>query len=253
MQKKQKNVELTSAVIKKEFNGFEIEFKEIEGHLYANATSMAKAFPKKNLSEWTVLQETSEYINGLKRKNLIIGFPIIKKSGKYGGTWIHEKLILRLARFLDVEFEIQCDEWVSELLRTGKVELLNSEDRVKEFLKPHIPISNQISNVKKVARIKYAPDNSQDPIIEHHQWVCILLTGKRPSKYREAFVRLGHKVKSFSARKLMRKFEPAKAVAASFIDDAVVKGNSKQEIEKSNLHNAVQIFYNSLLSLGYIQ
>lgn len=44
-----------------------------------------------------------------------MGNPIIKKVGKIGGgTWIHQRLILNLARWLDVEFEIWCDEVLGE-------------------------------------------------------------------------------------------------------------------------------------------
>lgn len=39
------------------------------------------------------------------------------------GTWIHEKLVLNFARYLNVEFELWCDEQITTLLREGRVEL----------------------------------------------------------------------------------------------------------------------------------
>jgi hypothetical protein len=51
---------------------------------------------------------------------------VITKEGSPengGGTWIHEKLIIDMARWLNVDFAVWCDEKIAELLRTGKTEL----------------------------------------------------------------------------------------------------------------------------------
>ena len=45
------------------------------------------------------------------------------QRGDGSGTWIHEKLILKLAQWLSVDFELWCDERIAELLRTGKTEI----------------------------------------------------------------------------------------------------------------------------------
>lgn len=39
------------------------------------------------------------------------------KTGPQGGTWLHPKLAVRLARWLSVEFEIWCDEQIDVLIR----------------------------------------------------------------------------------------------------------------------------------------
>lgn len=44
------------------------------------------------------------------------------------GTWIHEKLILKLAQWLDVEFELFCDDVVATLIKEGKVSLKSKSE-----------------------------------------------------------------------------------------------------------------------------
>ena len=45
----------------------------------------------------------------------------VVRGGLNSGTWIHEKLILKLAQWLDVDFEIWCDEQIANIL-SGKPE-----------------------------------------------------------------------------------------------------------------------------------
>jgi hypothetical protein len=111
-------------LITKNYNGFTIEFELINGQLMANATAMCAAFCRRPV-DWLRSSATSRYISTLESKceNLTL---VETRQGGFnggGGTWIHERLILKLAQWLDVDFELQCDEWVAELLRTGKVEL----------------------------------------------------------------------------------------------------------------------------------
>ena len=130
---------MKTEIKKYDYNGFEIEFKTIDNELYANATSMAKPFPEKNLSTWTNAKSTIEYVSVLKAKySTIKNFIVVKNGGKDRGTWIHQRLILKLAGFLNTEFEVQCDEWVAELLQTGSVSLNKlsaKEKRAAKLLK----------------------------------------------------------------------------------------------------------------------
>ena len=87
-------------LIVREYLGSNIEFKMINGEVYANAKSMCKIFPNKNLSTWTNSKGTEEYIEALCIENeQTKDFYTSVKSGslKNGeGTWVHEKLILSL-------------------------------------------------------------------------------------------------------------------------------------------------------------
>ncbi len=87
-----------------------------------NATAVSKHFGKEAY-EWLRLESTIEYISKLSeilnRENP--GFKseefIQAKKGKYnGGTWLHPKLAIPFARWLDVGFSIWCDMQVEKIL-----------------------------------------------------------------------------------------------------------------------------------------
>lgn len=101
-----------------DYRGTQIEFEIINGEVYANATEMCQAFAKKPVN-WLDLTSTQRYINALGAKSGNLTLVKSKQGGSNSGTWIHEKLILKLAQWLDVEFEIWCDEKIGELLKAG--------------------------------------------------------------------------------------------------------------------------------------
>lgn len=126
--------------IVKVFEGKEIMFKMVEGEVYAKANSMCDSV---KLDNWKRSANTKRYIKALKNKtsnnSVKITEFIISEEGVKGGSWIHEKLILNLARFISVDFELWCDEIIAELIREGKVELV----------KPSYMIDNPIDRAKK--------------------------------------------------------------------------------------------------------
>ncbi|WP_373077285.1 KilA-N domain-containing protein [Fusobacterium varium] len=112
-------------LVTREYLGNNIEFKMIDGHIYANANKMAEAFGgSQRLKDWKRSENTKKYIEVLEAK-WKFSTPVIdtKIGGVNGGeSWIHEKLILNFARYLNVEFELWCDEQIATLLKEGKVE-----------------------------------------------------------------------------------------------------------------------------------
>ena len=124
-------------LIVKEYLGNSIQFKMVDGHVYANANKMAEAFGgSQKLKDWKRSENTKRYINALEAK-WKFSTPVIdtKIGGNTGGeTWIHEKLILNFARYLNVEFELWCDEQIATLLREGKVEIKQKQLSPAEFL-----------------------------------------------------------------------------------------------------------------------
>lgn len=101
-----------SQIIQLGFQGREIEFTS-EG--WFSATKAAAGFGK-SPNEWLRLPETTRYIEGLERKYGKI--PYLKTTrGRGGGTWLHPKLAVRFARWLDVDFEIWCDEQIDSIVR----------------------------------------------------------------------------------------------------------------------------------------
>lgn len=124
-------------LIVKEYLGNSIQFKMVDGHVYANATSMCKVFGKQP-SDWLKIKATQEYIDELNRsENLPNGLVKVIQGGNdkdNQGTWIHEKLVLDLARWLNVKFRVWCDEQIATLLREGKVEVKQKQLSPAEFL-----------------------------------------------------------------------------------------------------------------------
>lgn len=128
-----------------------------EGHLYAfnesgwfNATEAAKRFQKQP-SAWLSQRETLEYLAALakhqnnscfvqelnkikqldaksaKSRRLVLalvklmGF-VFAKAGTPehgGGTWMHPKLAVPFARWLNISFSIWCDEQIENISRKG--------------------------------------------------------------------------------------------------------------------------------------
>ena len=110
-----------------------ISFDMRDGEVFANATEMCKAFGKKP-AKFLERPTIKRYLEAIERKsdNRTIDhnagnghFVFSKKASEIGasdgGTWIHEKLILKLAQWLDVDFEVWCDDQIATLMREGSV------------------------------------------------------------------------------------------------------------------------------------
>lgn len=141
-------------LITSERNGVEHQFSD-DG--WFNATSASKPFGKDPVS-WLRQRETAEYITALAKHHGKSGFltefhkisgldgkstasrnkllSLVKKTGfvktksgspeNGGGTWLHPKLAVRFAQWLDVSFAIWCDEQIDQLLR-GKHPVLDKK------------------------------------------------------------------------------------------------------------------------------
>lgn len=137
------------SIVKYDYNGFEIEFEEINGVLMANATAMCKAFDRKP-NDWLRLDSAQRYIDALAKR----GNPAlvdIRKGGSNSGTWINEKLILKLAQWLSVDFEVWCDERLAELIRTGRVEIkpMTTEELIIAQAQSVMQVKKELAEVKQ--------------------------------------------------------------------------------------------------------
>jgi len=132
-------------IITRDYQGHAIAY---QGDGWFNATQAAAQFGKEPVA-WLRQAATAEYIaalskragnsgfltefnqiNGLdgstaKARRLLLG--MVKRTGFVktksgapehgGGTWLHPKLAVRFAQWLDVDFAIWCDEQIDALLR----------------------------------------------------------------------------------------------------------------------------------------
>lgn len=118
-------------LITSERNGVEHQFSD-DG--WFNATLASRPFNKRP-NDWLQLQETKDYIEALANA---IGILITSQNGNWnnfiktkrgkanGGTWLHPKLAVPFARWLDTHFGVWCDLQIDQLLR-GKHPVLDKK------------------------------------------------------------------------------------------------------------------------------
>lgn len=151
---------MKNELIIRRFKGKGIEFKVIDGVVYANANKMAKAFGGSiGLDNWKRSDSTKRYISALESNRKFHGSNELMKIRKGGnateqGTWIHEKLVLNFARYLDVNFELWCDEQITTLLREGINKAGNTQNKRLEIMEMNakVRMSKQFENLAKNAK-----------------------------------------------------------------------------------------------------
>ncbi|MFL1549769.1 KilA-N domain-containing protein [Pseudomonas sp. D47] len=85
---------------------------------WINATEIAKHHGKR-LDVWLKTAETQAYLDSLGRHlNTTNRCELIQtERGRKGGTWLHPKMAVVFARWLDVDFGVWCDLHIDALLR----------------------------------------------------------------------------------------------------------------------------------------
>lgn len=106
--------------------------------LYINATEIGKQFNKRP-SNWLKTAETKEYIDAVCRcSNMSNGDLIeVKQGGSYQGTWLHNKLFIAYARWLNPIFAVECDTRIQSILEG------NPQPAISEHTLTQILHSNQ--------------------------------------------------------------------------------------------------------------
>lgn len=101
-----------------QYQGMSVTFTD-DG--WFNATEVANRFGKRP-NDWLALPTTKDYIAALERKYGSVPYSKTRKGGdtrKSGiaqGTWLHPKLAVRFAQWLDVDFAVWCDEQIEALI-----------------------------------------------------------------------------------------------------------------------------------------
>lgn len=91
---------------------------------WINATEAAARFGKRPV-DWLRLSETRDYLEAMasalglegKVSQNHFGLTRTSRGGKAPGTWLHPKLAVRFAQWLDTRFAIWCDLQIDSLLR----------------------------------------------------------------------------------------------------------------------------------------
>ena len=112
-----------SALITAQYEGESYSFRA-DG--WFNATEAAGRYGKRP-GDWQDLPETQRYIQALQRKYQKIRYLESRRGSpsRGGGTWFHPKLAVRFARWLDVDFEIWCDEQIDKILQGQPLDVVD--------------------------------------------------------------------------------------------------------------------------------
>ena len=132
--------------ISRNIQGFEIYQREEDG--YINATQVCKVNQaltgqKKDPSDWLANKSSKSMREKL---SVITRIPAIKlveqKTGKYGGTWIHPRLAVRFAMWVNEDFSLQVEDWVQEWMITKQnpIRKISTEPTIAEIEQVFAPL-----------------------------------------------------------------------------------------------------------------
>ncbi len=106
---------MAASIIHLDYQGTPVTFNESG---WFNATIAAAHYGKRPV-DWLALDSTQEYIETLADFSNCEKSSLLKtRAGRHnGGTWLHPKLAVPFARWLDVRFAIWCDVQIEGLLK----------------------------------------------------------------------------------------------------------------------------------------
>ena len=100
-------------LVKAEFDDIAVTFTE---EAWFNATMVAEQFEKRPI-DWLNQDGTKEYVSALASLLKCEPKSLLKtKRGNNGGTWMHPRLGVPFARWLDVRFGVWCDDQIYKIL-----------------------------------------------------------------------------------------------------------------------------------------
>lgn len=163
------------------FNDIQVSFSQ---DAFLNATEIAKQFGKR-VQHYLNNERTQEYIVALteavftastsqsdgnkilsKQKQLVI----IKKGGKAQeqGTWLHPKLAIDFARWLNPKFAVWCDMQIEKILKGEYAQPSSTQnhqlyDLISTSIDKHMDYARQLHHLNAIA---------PNPILENQfKWV----------------------------------------------------------------------------------
>lgn len=144
-----------SQIVHLAFQGRDVEFKD-DG--WFNGTVAAASFGKLP-HDWLRLPETVRYLDALNRKYGEISY-LRTSRGNRGGTWMHPKLAVRFAQWLDVDFAIWCDEQIDALIRgNGDHRLARDETASSHKVMCHVLEAVRLSEGKDTSGFHYVNES----------------------------------------------------------------------------------------------
>lgn len=106
---------MANDIVTRDYLGTDVVFNN-DG--WINATDYAAKHGKR-IDNWLRLDETKEYITALCEISNTSKVRYLKtKRGNSGGTWLHPKLAVTFARWLDPRFAVWCDAQIDNLIHS---------------------------------------------------------------------------------------------------------------------------------------
>ena len=165
------------SIVTKDYQGHAITYQD-DG--WFNATQAAAKWGKAP-AEWLRLAGTIEYVAALKRHNPSMGKTHKSKSGPAihgGGTWLHPKLAVPFARWLDADFALWCDARIDDLL--------HSKEDWRKLRHAVASTSKVQSAILEQVRTAIGKATQAHHYMNEHKLINSLLTGEYKGLDREA-------------------------------------------------------------------
>jgi len=126
---------------------------------WINATDVAKRYGKRPV-DWLKQDETRQYLSALAEALNCDPESLLetRRGRHHSGTWLHPKVAVAFARWLDVKFAVWCDLHIDSLLR-GELTEKQHFDRACKALEDASSIAS-ISG-KELARFRH-----RKPVLE---------------------------------------------------------------------------------------
>jgi hypothetical protein len=219
----------------------------------ANATLMCAAFDRR-ANDWQNLKGTQRYIEAVTRKN---GFGenelVTTKTGGNNtpqGTWIHEKLILNLARWLDVDFEVWCDEKIAELLRTGKTEIkTQTEWDIKRYIaKTNYRLQTDAIKENIIPKLNVPKDKEKYVYMNEAEmlnYAIFGLTSKEWKKNNPQLAKNGKNMRDYADMYQLIVLANMESFNSILINKSIPKEQRLQQLAAS-AHKELSVFYKRL-------
>ena len=121
-------------------------------NMWFDISGVAKKYGK-NITDWKNSKRVKETISLLEKSNTLDLIKIEKKAGNQVRTKIHKKLFVNFARFISVEFEIEADKIITDIL-LGEKQLCE-----KQFAELQKQIEQKEDKIKQLSEKVYARPN----------------------------------------------------------------------------------------------
>lgn len=158
-----------SRIIPLDYAGQPVQF---DGDGWFNATTAASRFGKRPV-DWLKLDSTRDYLTALAEAIKCEESALLKtRRGSSGGTWMHPRLAVRFAQWLDVRFAVWCDSQLDALLRGTHPHQAHDRARMEAASAFRV-----MTEMVKLTREQQGKDVAARHYINEARLVCWALTG----------------------------------------------------------------------------